>query len=203
MDTEERNACKTFNQMFFIKGKQQTTEVQGDTWACAVRLRGHGGVGRGQRALKAGQGLPNCAPRPVTEHRIQHFVYFSQLSAHKKGLDATRPSGHWKQADKIRPRQTFLSPPALLQHRFAKNKAQRRAALLQRASTEVTRLIGELPRGSSQADASSERRGESLRKSTTPLISSDLSIVRTVVGFFFPPSSISLRKVSADSLRQR
>lgn len=161
--------------------KQQTTEVHGDTWVCAVRLRVHEGVGRGQRALKAGQGLPNCAPRPVAEHRIQHFVYFSQLSAHKKGLDATRPSGHWpaalNQADKIRPRQTFLSPPALLQRRLAKNKAQRSAALLRRASAEVTRLISELPRGSSQAGASTEGRGESLRKSTTPLISSDLSIV--------------------------
>lgn len=148
--TEDRNACKTFSQLFFIKVKQQTTQVQGDTWVCAVRLRVHEGVGRGQRALKAVQGLPNCAPRPVTEHRIQHFVYFSQLSAHKKGLDATRPSGHrlaaLKQADKIRPRQTFLSPPALLQRRLAKNKAQRSpaqpsAALLQLASAEVTRLI--------------------------------------------------------------
>lgn len=45
-------------------------------------------------ALKNSAGLPSCAPRPVTKHRIHHFVYFSQLSAYKKGLGATRLSGH-------------------------------------------------------------------------------------------------------------
>lgn len=45
-------------------------------------------------------------------------MFTSHNRAHKKGLDATRPSGHWlaalKRADKTRPLQTFLSPPLLL-----------------------------------------------------------------------------------------
>lgn len=71
-------------------------------------------VGREEGALKAVQGLPSCAPHPVTKHRIHHFVYFSQLSAYKKGLGATWLSGHLlaalkplKQPDKMRP----LRPP--------------------------------------------------------------------------------------------
>lgn len=82
------------------------------------------------------QGLPNCAPHPVTEHRMQHCVYFSQLSAHKKGLDATRPSGHWlaalKQADKKQPLQTFLSLLLLL----AKNKTLLGAVTASRVTSE-------------------------------------------------------------------
>lgn len=100
---------KTFSKQFSITVKR-THQCAGSVYETSSE-----GVGRGQRALKAVQRLPNCAPHPVTEHRMQHFVYFSQLSAHKKGLDATRPSGHWlaalKQADKIRPLQTFLPPP--------------------------------------------------------------------------------------------
>lgn len=155
-------------------------------------------MGRGQRALKAVQGLPNCAPHPVTEHRIQHFVYFSQLSAHKKGLDATRLSGHslaaLKQADKIRPLQTFLSLTLLLLlHWLTKNKAQRNTVLLQRAGSPQWVSWMKACRARKWAVTTfhsgwllSEKRGKSFRKSTTPLISSDLSIVWAVVGSFFP-----------------
>lgn len=71
-------------------------------------------VGGEEGALKAVPGLPSCTPHPVTKHRIHHFVYFSQLSAYKKGLGETRLSGHLlaalkplKQPDKTRP----LRPP--------------------------------------------------------------------------------------------
>lgn len=67
-------------------------------------------------ALKAAPCLPSHAPHPFTKHRIHHFVYFSQLSAYKKGLSAMRQSGHWlaalkplKQPDKTGP----LRPPPL------------------------------------------------------------------------------------------
>lgn len=73
-------------------------------------------VGGEEGALKAVLRLPSCVPHPVTKHRIHHFVYFSQLSAHKKGLGATRLSGHLlaalkplKQPDKVAP----LHPPCL------------------------------------------------------------------------------------------
>lgn len=65
-------------------------------------------------ALKAVPWLPSCVPHPVTKHRIHHFVYFSQLSAYKKGLAAAWLSGHslaalkaLKQPDKTGP----LHPP--------------------------------------------------------------------------------------------
>lgn len=75
---------------------------------------------------------------------MQHCVYFSQLSAHKKGLDAARPPGHWlaalKQADKKRPLQTFLSPFMLLLRWLAgwlaKNKTLLGAATASRVTSE-------------------------------------------------------------------
>lgn len=93
-------------------------------------------VGGEEGALKAMPGLPSCAPHPVTKHRIHHFVYFSQLSAYKKGLGETRLSGHLlaalkplKQPDKTCPLHPspfglskgssglpFLSSPSLLPH---------------------------------------------------------------------------------------
>lgn len=63
----------------------------------------------GGGALKAVAAvLPSCAPRPVTKHRIRHFVYVSQSSAYEKrekerrkkikGLAATRLSGRLLEA---------------------------------------------------------------------------------------------------------
>lgn len=117
-------------------------------------------VGEEKGALKAEQGLPSCAPHPVTKHRIHHFVYFSQLSAYKKGLGATWLSGHLlaalKQADKTRPLRPppfglskgssglpFPSSPSsscptpclLLLHWLSKNKALGSSGLLQRAGS--------------------------------------------------------------------
>lgn len=118
-------------------------------------------VGGEQGALKAAQGLPSCAPHPVTKHRIHHFVYFSQLNAYKKGLVATWLSGHLpaalKQPDKTgvpstrlrsacqRGQEAFLSlpfrtPPAPLpaccsRTGSLKNKALGNTGLLQRAGS--------------------------------------------------------------------
>lgn len=73
-------------------------------------------VGGEEGALKAVPGLPSCAPHPVTKHRIHHFVYFSQLSAYKKGLGETRLSGHSLAALKPlkQPDKTRSPPPAPL-----------------------------------------------------------------------------------------
>ncbi len=119
-------------------------------------------AGGEEGALKAVQGLPSCAPHPVTKHRIHHFVYFSQLTAYKKGLGATWLSGHLlaalkplKQPDKTRPLRPppfglskgssglpFPSSPSscptpclLLRHRLTKNKALGSTGLLQRAGS--------------------------------------------------------------------
>lgn len=74
-----------------------------------------GRAGGEEGALKAVPGLPSCAPHPVTKHRIHHFVYFSQLSAYKKGLGATRLSGHSLAALKPlkQPDKTCYPPPHL------------------------------------------------------------------------------------------
>lgn len=103
------NEQKTRQCFLVDEGKISWSETQQDARSVYEYtrpvVRPGGGEDGGTKSIA---GLPSCAPHPFTKHRIHHFVYFSQLSAYKRGLCAAWQPGHsLNQPDKEGP----LCPP--------------------------------------------------------------------------------------------